>query len=54
MTCSLVMRSLVWFWAISVSLLNNRQFLENAWWSSPQGQHMNSVMVHSSTVLYSW
>ena len=31
MACSLGMRSFVWTWPFSVSLLNIGQFLENAW-----------------------
>ena len=48
MACSLGTRSFVWFWTISVSLLNFGQFLENAWWSAPQWQHLNMVLVHLS------
>ena len=36
MACTLGMRSLVWIWTISVSLLNLPHFLENAWCFSPQ------------------
>ena len=31
MACSLGMRSFVWVWTISVSVLNIEQFSENAW-----------------------
>ena len=46
--CSLGMRSFVWIWRISVSLLNARQLLENAWLSAPQWQYMAAVPVHLS------
>ena len=48
MACSLGMRSFVWIWTISVSLLNIGQFLEKAWWYSPQWPHLTSVLVHLS------
>ena len=48
MACSLIMRSFVWIWNISVSLLNGGQLLENAWLSDPQWQYMAAVLVHLS------
>ena len=48
MACSPGMRSFVWIWTISVSILNVEQFLENVWWASPQWQHLTSVRVHLS------
>ena len=43
--CSLGIRYFIWICTISVSLLNIGQFLENAWWSTPQWQHLTSVLV---------
>ena len=48
MACRLGLRSFVWIWTISVSLLNIGQFLESDWWSSPRWQHLTSVLVHLS------
>ena len=48
MTCVLGMRYFVWIWAKLVSFLTFGQFLENAWWSSPQWQDLTYVLVHSS------
>ena len=48
MARALGMRSLVWILTASASLLNIGQFLENAWWFTPQGQHLTSVLVHFS------
>ena len=48
MSFSLVMRSFVWIWTISSSPLNIGQFFKNAWSSTPQWQHLTSVLVHLS------
>ena len=48
MACNLGTRSFVWIWLISVSLSHIGQFLEKAWWFSPQWHHLTSVLVHLS------
>ena len=48
MACSLGIRSFVWIWTITVYFFNIRQFLENAWWFSPQWQHLTLVLGHFS------
>ena len=48
LACSLRMRSIVWIWTISVSLLIIGQFLEIAWWSFSAVAASESVLVHLS------
>ena len=45
MVCRLGMRSFVLIWTI---FFNIGQFLENAWWSVPQWQHLTPVLVNLS------